>query len=387
MTPLLILSDAPCLPTGLGRIARDLTYLLWSWRDELQIEVAQLGLWHDGSEWPWPVWKIENESEWGYTDLATAIQTHFLGRAGVIFTIWDPARCMYAPYWARKFSRADAPVKTWGYFAVDAEGRRGGFGGPAADTVRQYDRVLAYGPYGARVLKQVLQGEGGERPCQWLPHGLDLDFWSPVKQATRKLIGALAANQIRKDFGILFEAWSILKDKHPGKYAFWLHTDIEVRSWSVPELAAEFGFGDDLLVTRSGEKGVGDEDLRALYSQCIATVAPGLGEGFGYPIIESLACGAPVVHVDYAGGAELVPRPWRVTPERFRLESTYVLKRPVLDAGRVAEVLEEAVTWAEREPAVVQAYCQGAVAHLGWSQINRRWKAWTKEGLRAVVGT
>lgn len=49
-----------------------------------------------------------------------------------------------------------------------------------------------------------------------------------------------------------------------------------------------------------------DEEIRALYTECAAFVMPSLYEGFGLPVLEAMACGAPVVSSDRASLPEVV---------------------------------------------------------------------------------
>lgn len=43
---------------------------------------------------------------------------------------------------------------------------------------------------------------------------------------------------------------------------------------------------------------VSDQDLTALYSSCVAFIYPSIYEGFGFPPLEAMACGAPVITTD-----------------------------------------------------------------------------------------
>jgi glycosyltransferase involved in cell wall biosynthesis len=49
-----------------------------------------------------------------------------------------------------------------------------------------------------------------------------------------------------------------------------------------------------------------DDDLRALYSSCQMFVYPSLYEGFGLPLLEAMACGAPVITSDIPSIRETV---------------------------------------------------------------------------------
>ena len=72
-------------------------------------------------------------------------------------------------------------------------------------------------------------------------------------------------------------------------------------------LTGKFGWGEGL---RSAENViwtdyVPDEDLIALYSGCRVFVYPSLYEGFGLPVLEAMACGAPVITSKNSSMAEI----------------------------------------------------------------------------------
>jgi glycosyltransferase involved in cell wall biosynthesis len=382
MIPFMLLGDGPQEATGLGRIARDLGALLTE--SNLPIDFVQVG----GSVPPvWTHWRhypLDRGEDWGAGCTVALWQSIFGSEPGILFMVWDPGRLA-------AYRGLPLPVQKWVYAAVDSTNPSGTLGGPARAAIEEFDQVLAYGRWGSQVLHTI-------RPkVSYLPHGLSLDTYrtppteeearwvraelGPYLMAGHTLVGCVATNQPRKDLGLYFATLATLIKRGIPVYG-WLHTDILVKSWAVQQLVEDFGLSRRITVTL---KQYTDRQLALLYQACDVTIAPGLGEGFGYPIVESLAAGTPVLHGDFGGGVELVPKlEWRFPVRALRLESVYTLRRPVFDCEDVANAALRALSWREavgRE--VARAYCQGAVAHLDWTQLWPRWEGWISKRLAA----
>ncbi len=380
--PLLFVGDSPHLPTGLGRILRDVSSRVTAEALQLGVQVTVAG-WDEhflgAPGLDPPVYGFKNVADdWGASSVRDVYNQRYGERGGLLWSFWDPGRCF--PY-----SDIDLPVTRWGYFAVDAHDPHQQIGGPAMEAVRRYDRVLAYGNYGGTVLSNTIG-----RKIPYLPHGIDLDIFQPrhaeldlgpfFNRDTQVLVGCVASNQPRKDLGLFCWTLAMLRDR--GVNAFgWLHTDRPIwHAWSVPQLVDTFGLQKNLWITTE----LTDKELAAMYTACAVTIAPGLGEGFGYPLVESMACGTAVVHGTYAGGAELVPAPqWKFPHRAERLESVYALLRPVYTPDDVCNAVAHVLEWRDRNPGELHAYCRGAVAHLDWTQLWPRWRAWIKKGLQS----
>lgn len=384
-TPLLLVGDGPQEGTGLGRILRDLGRRIIA--SDLPVDLLSVG----GPELPlWREWTHVSMTErsrgedWGAGWVEMVYRNYFGDQPGVVWVIWDPGRLA-------AYVGLDLPVQLWSYPAIDAPNRVGGISGPAGEALQRADRVITYGRWASEMVRAL-------RPAAvpYLPHGLGLGAFQPVDAEEEEeewirsqlgphckrrdlLIGCVATNQPRKDLGLYFGTLAELAARGRSVYG-WLHTDVLVKAWSIVQLVEDCGLSKRVTVST---RPYTDRQLALLYGRCEVTIAPGLGEGFGYPIVESLAAGTPVVHGDFGGGRELIPRTeWRFPVREIRLEGIYAQQRPVFKAEDVANAVERILAWkGQLGPKVVEEYCRGAVAHLGWESLWPRWQSWIRTGL------
>lgn len=380
-TPFVLLGDAPGQPTGLSRILTDLATHLTR-RDDLNLDIRTVG-------WaPWespkaghptqytpgapqaaspaiPGWVFSNFSTYGQPALERAWREWFGNRPGIVLAIWDASRL-------EGLAKTNLPVQKWAYVPVDGHpvGKR--LFGPAAAWLQSMSRVLAYTRFGADLLETALPA----RP-EAIPHGLSPQWYQPT-YATQDLpyqqgpiLGCVATNQRRKDLGLFFETLSLLEG-----WSGWLHTNELVSdAWSVPQLAAEFRVEGKLRVSLH----LDDATLQHYYTACTATLAPGRGEGFGYPIAESLACGVPALHMAYGGGAEVAYPEDLLLPEvPAPFEGIYNITRPRLSADLVARCALESAALTQPLGADLR---RRWAEQFSWETIWPQFHRWIAAGL------
>jgi glycosyltransferase involved in cell wall biosynthesis len=152
-----------------------------------------------------------------------------------------------------------------------------------------------------------------ERDALRRRHGLDRPF-----------VLFVGAFEPRKNLAGLIEAFARLptplRDRHQ-----LLAVGPDPRDW-LPH-AARSGLSDGLVLGGA----VSDDELVALYCACAAFVFPSFDEGFGFPALEAMACGAAVIGADATSIPEVIGR----------ADALFDPARPDAIAAKLAQVLSD----------------------------------------------
>lgn len=108
----------------------------------------------------------------------------------------------------------------------------------------------------------------------------------------------------RKNVGRLLEAYAMLPGAMRGRHQLVLASHLDAgRREQIEGFARSLAISEHELVLTDY---VSDVELRALYRRCHAYVFPSLHEGFGLPVLEAMACSAPVIASAFTSIPEVV---------------------------------------------------------------------------------
>lgn len=206
-----------------------------------------------------------------------------------------------------------SPAKTVFWYPSD-----GGGGMPknCEQILMKVNKAVAMAKFGQKQVKDYYGLDTGH-----IPHGTDPDrlFRLPNKkreELRRKwnlhdkfVIGVVARNQPRKNLDRTIKAFALAKDKIPNAVLF-LHLDPNdpaQQVFNIPSMIQKYGIENRVRFSgMQAHKGFGENEMNDVYNLMDVFLLTTSGEGFGIPIIESMAAETPVLATDYTTTPELV---------------------------------------------------------------------------------
>jgi glycosyltransferase involved in cell wall biosynthesis len=222
----------------------------------------------------------------------------------------------------------------------------------AAERIRSASVVIAVSQWSAQTGISSLGLEPGR--VQVVPHGVAGHF-RPAERRTTEAPYLLFVGEYdpRKRHALAFAAVGELADAGlprrlvvAGRIATWYEQQMH-------ELVAHAPRSD--LIHLAGH--VDDDDLVDLYQQASAVIVTSSAEGFGFPALEAMACGTPVVAFSNSATEEVLGSAGTLVPDG--------------DVGEMARALHRLLTderqWREASEAALER-----AGHFSWSQCVRR---------------
>jgi D-inositol-3-phosphate glycosyltransferase len=163
-------------------------------------------------------------------------------------------------------------------------------------------------------------------PSTIIPLGVDQNIYYPADKAAARasfdfptilkkrgfegepfIIGVVGRNQWRKRLDLTLEYFAEWVSTYPVDDAFlWLHAGSTNRdAWDLQDLARYYGVTKRVLIPKLGAAGFSEEQMARLYNCFDVLLTTTMGEGFGLPMFEAMACGVPLVAPDWSALGEL----------------------------------------------------------------------------------
>lgn len=230
----------------------------------------------------------------------------------------------------------------------------------------------------SRFGQNVLAEAGITAP--YIPHGIEKDIWHPRQSDVRAQMGLpddafvvmmnaaniKAPHVDRKAWDANLRAFGAFAREHSDAYLF-LNTDpARPGGFPIPSFLKFVGVPEaqtritDVTAYRNGL--ITSETIAELYTAADVLLSCSMGEGFGLPVAEAMACGTPAIVSDFSAQPELVGETgWKV-PTLPYYDENQKADFAWPDCYNILEALEEA--YAEKGTSQATARSAAAEAHI-----------------------
>jgi glycosyltransferase involved in cell wall biosynthesis len=318
---IMIMTDSPFIPSGMGRVGRELAVGLAARGHE----VGYLGWWHRADITPNLPHNIQfwwtNNSQYGadiFDQIVMKFQPEIVITIGDFWFLWyidDPHAC-----------KTRKTFQWCSYIPVDGEPMCGGLPPDVIPSIEGIDLPVAYTDYARKAVMKSVRDQETRNRIEVIYHGVDTKTFKPIDPAERRKIReqyginekfvflTVSRNQTRKNIPDLFRAWKIFSEMPDvkGNASLWPHMYFsDSAGWQIDNLMHVLGLNNSSIIYfenvahgRSEMHLLPDEELAKLYQVADAFILIS-GEGFGLPIFEAMATRLPCILLNHSAPAEL----------------------------------------------------------------------------------
>lgn len=275
--------------------------------------------------------------------------------------------------------RANLHGKTLFYFPFDSKDVYDG----VIPVMEQMDIRVAMSKYAQKLLKTETNMDSF-----YIPHGVDPHIYRPLpremvkkikeenKWGDKFIVGSVARNQSRKNIPALFKAFAeFSKDKDA---ILLMHCDpLDPQGTNLNDLANKLGIrGKVAYGMRRFSLGVPEFRMALAYNMMDIHVLSTTGEGFGLPIVESMACGIPNICTNYTTAEELIGK----NGELVKLSKGHPHITGQLNTDRALVDIDDLVRKMNKlydNPKLRERYSRHGreyvLENYGWEKVIRKW--------------
>ena len=342
---LLIISDTPIIASGLARCTRELANIF---SEKYNVAIAG---WHHNffpHSYPYFIYPLQKGSNFENKQLYKIIDNF---KPDIILSIgdmWDFSNYLGSIMEFKETNNCKWIVWT----TIDGENLSKSW----TPIIKNADKLVSFSNFGCKEIKNT--------------YGIDIDFIYPgvnketfhvgkpkdLKLKNNKIgnmdidklftVINISQNTDRKNIPATIEAFAeFSKDKEDVKL-FLITDPYDIHGFNLWKIIKAKEISNKTLITKGAESidgsGVSDEQLNLMYNMANVLLLTSIGEGFGFPIVEAMACKTIPITTDYAATTELLEdnRGVLIEPSAY-IYGSFDIKRAIISKELLVKSLNE----------------------------------------------